>query len=210
MITKLRWASVLGTALVAVFVVLTEAPALDAPARSVALRSTFAPIPAAPPSTTRPPVKLTNPYPFNACDDIPDEVMEGLGLMYTPPKPVEGVRCEYDAGNYQLAIEPIIWRSYDESLPADALEMEINGHRAAWFWVMKPTEWNNRWWVSCMVMFKTDYGVIQQSLYYSPVYSNPKVDCPSENITRAHQLSEHYIYQDSPVDPPIDYLAPKS
>ncbi len=60
---------------------------------------------------------------------------------------------------------------------------------------MKPTDWNNRWWFSCMVVFKkTSYGVIQQSLFYSPVYSNPDVDCMQENLMRAQQLSPHYIF----------------
>ena len=140
------------------------------------------------------PVNLTNPRPFDPCEDIPFDVVAQLGLAFTPPRPVEGLRCEYDAGNYQMAIEPFIWRSYAETLPADALETTINGHRAAQYWVMKPTEWNNRWWVSCMVTFKTSYGVIQQALYYAQVYSNPRVDCPSENLMRAEQLSPHYIF----------------
>ena len=43
--------------------------------------------------------------------------------------------------------------------------------------------------MSCMVIFKTSYGVIQQSLYYSTVYSSPEVDCPSTNLQRANDLS---------------------
>lgn len=156
----------------------------------VQLRSTAVPL--APP--TSPAVNTTNPRPFDACEDIPFDVVAGLGLAYTPPKPVEAKRCEFDAGNYQVAVEPIIWRSYEQTLPADALETTINGHRAAQYWVMKPTDWNNRWWVSCMVTFKTSYGVIQQSLYYSPTYSEPDVDCPAENLMRAQQLSPHYVF----------------
>jgi hypothetical protein len=53
---------------------------------------------------------------------------------------------------------------------------------------MKPTDWNNRWWFSCAVEFKTSYGVIQQSLFLSPIYSKPDVDCPKENVMRAQQL----------------------
>jgi hypothetical protein len=45
-----------------------------------------------------------------------------------------------------------------------------------------------------MVMFKTSYGVIQQSLFFSPVYSDPDVDCPAENMMRAQQLAPHYKY----------------
>jgi len=66
--------------------------------------------------------------------------------------------------------------------------------RLGWSWVMKPTDWDNRWWFSCMVMFKTSYGVIQQSLFFSPIYSNPDVDCPAENMMRAQQLTPYYKF----------------
>jgi hypothetical protein len=59
---------------------------------------------------------------------------------------------------------------------------------------MKPTDWNNRWWFSCMVAFKTSYGVIQQSLFFSKIYSSPNVYCPVENMMRAQQLAPYYIY----------------
>jgi hypothetical protein len=39
-----------------------------------------------------------------------------MGLAFTPPEPEEGLRCHYDAGNYQLTVEPIIWRNYEQSL----------------------------------------------------------------------------------------------
>ena len=45
-----------------------------------------------------------------------------------------------------------------------------------------------------MVAFKTSYGLIQQSLFYSPVYSGPDVDCMSENMMRAQQLSPFYKF----------------
>ncbi|MBS9534832.1 DUF3558 domain-containing protein [Mycobacterium sp. M1] len=190
MLTKLRLFTVLSAVVMAAVMVFQQTPSLTVGSVGVQLRSTALPLAPAPSST----VVLTNPRPFDACEDIPYDALAQLGLTYTPPKPVEGVRCELDAGNYQMAIETYIWRSYDESLPRDALETTINGHRAAQYWVMKPTEWNNRWWFSCMVAFKTSYGLIQQSLYYSPVYSNPDVDCPSENLKRAQQLSPLYKY----------------
>ena len=93
-----------------------------------------------------------------------------------PAEAEEGLRCHYDAGNYQLAVEPIIWRKYDQSLPADAVETTINGHRAAQWWNLKPTYHNSYFYFSCMVAFKTSYGVIQQSLFYSTIYSRPEVD----------------------------------
>jgi hypothetical protein len=116
------------------------------------------------------------------------------GLSFTPPEHEEGLRCHYDAGNYQLAVEPIIWRKYEQSLPADAVETTINGHRAAQWWNLKPTYHNSYWYFSCMVAFKTSYGVIQQSLYYSTVYSSPEVDCPSTNLQRANELSPYYVF----------------
>lgn len=194
MLTKVRLFTVLGALVTAVAVVWQTAPSAVGGGRDrIELRSTAAPM-SGPATTSRPPVKLTNPRPFDPCEDIPYEVVEQLGMAFTPPKPTEGLRCEYDAGNYQMAVEAFIWRNYAETLPADAVELTIDGHRAAQYWVMKPTEWNNRWWFSCMVTFKTSYGVIQQSLYYSPVYSNPDVDCPAENLMRAHQLAPHYKY----------------
>ena len=84
------------------------------------------------------------------------------------PTPEDGLRCHYDAGNYQMAVEAFVWRTYEQTLPADAVELDIDGHRAAQYWIMKPTDWNNRWWITCMIAFKTSYGVIQQSLFYSP------------------------------------------
>lgn len=193
MITKLRLTAALGALVIAVVVALQHPLSPVTGSNRVELRSTMAPMNG--PTTSRDwSPRTSDPRPFNACEDIPDDVIEGLGLAFTPPKMVEALRCEFDAGNYQLAVEAVIWRSYADTLPTDALETTINGHRAAQYWVMKPTEWNNRWWVSCMVTFKTSYGVIQQSLYYSPVYSEPKVDCPSENLMRAEQLSAHYKF----------------
>ena len=91
----------------------------------------------------------------------------------TPRLSTKRLRCHYDAGNYQLAVETIIWRTYEQTLPPDALETTINGHRAAQYWAQKPTIRNVRYYMSCMVTFKTSYGVIQQSLWYSTVYSEP-------------------------------------
>ncbi|MCV7226512.1 DUF3558 domain-containing protein [Mycolicibacterium komossense] len=156
------------------------------------LRSTGVPLIDAPPPSLV--IPTTDPSPFDACRDIPIDVTDGLGLGFTPPEPEDSGRCHYDAGNYQLAVEPIIWRTYEQSLPADAVELTINGHRAAQFWVMKPTDWNDRWWVSCMIAYKTSWGLIQQSLFYSPKYSNPAPDCLQENVARGQQLSPFYKF----------------
>ena len=54
--------------------------------------------------------------------------------------------------------------------------------------MMKPTDWNNRWWITCAIAFDTSYGVIQQTLFYSPIYSEPDPDCMQTNLQRAHEL----------------------
>jgi hypothetical protein len=41
---------------------------------------------------------------------------------------------------------------------------------------------------------QTSYGVIQQSLFYSTVYSSPEVDCLSTNLQRANELSPYYKF----------------
>lgn len=194
MATRLRLLAVICALVTAVVVVWQSSPGSLGVTRGVQLRSTAAPMDAPTTTIKWPVVATTDPSPFDPCTDIPLDVIRGLGLAFTPPEPEEGLRCHYDAANYQMAIEPIVWRTYEESLPPDAVETEIGGHRAASFWVMKPTDWNNRWWFSCMVTFKTSYGVIQQSLFFSPIYSEPNVDCPSENLMRAQQLAPHYIF----------------
>ena len=194
MATRLRLFAVLCALVTAVVMVWQSSPASITVRRDVQLRSTAAPMDD--PSTTikSPVIALTDQRPFDPCTDIPVDVIRRLGLAFTPPEPEDGLRCHYDAANYQMAIEPIIWRTYEQSLSSDAIETTVDGHRAAWFWVMKPTDWDNRWWFSCMVMFKTSYGVIQQSLFFSAIYSNPDVDCPAENMMRAHQLAPHYKF----------------
>jgi hypothetical protein len=193
MVAKLRLLAALGALVTALVVVWQSAPPATVGTPKVELRSTAAPLD--PPTTMKSPiVATTDPSPFDPCKDIPLDVVQRLGLAFTPPEPQEGLRCQYDAGNYQLAVEPIIWRNYEQSLPADAVETTVNGHRAAQWWNLKPTYHNSYWYVSCMVAFKTSYGVIQQSLFYSTVYSSPEVDCPSTNLQRANDLSPYYKF----------------
>ena len=173
MVAKLRLLAALGALVTAVVVVWQSTPPVNVGVSQVQLRSTAAPMD--PPTTMKSPiVATTDPRPLDPCE--------------------EGLRCHYDAGNYQLAVEPIIWRNYEQSLPADAVETTINGHRAAQWWNLKPTYHNSYWYFSCMVAFKTSYGVIQQSLFYSTVYSSPEVDCPSTNLQRANELSPYYKF----------------
>ncbi len=141
-----------------------------------------------------PVIKTTDPSPFDPCRDIPLDVIQRIGLAYTPPAPEDSLRCHYDAGNYQMAVEAFVWRTYEATIPADAVEMDIDGHRAAQYWIMKPTDWNDRWWVTCMIAFKTSYGVVQQSLFYSPIDSPDRPDCLQTNMQRAHELAPYYKF----------------
>lgn len=194
MVAKLRLFSALCALVAAVVVVWGANPAGPALTDGVDLRSTFVPLPEATTTIKSPVIDLTDPDPFDPCRDIPLDVVQRIGLAYTPPAPEDSLRCKYDAGNYQMAVETFVWRTYEETLPPDAVELDINGHRAAQYWIMKPTDWNNRWWITCMVAFQTSYGVIQQSLFYSPIYSEPDPDCLQTNLQRAHELSPFYIY----------------
>lgn len=191
MFANLRLLGALGALAAAVLVGCLSAPPGPSGGRPVELRSTAAPM-----ETTMksPIVATTDPRPFDACEDIPFDALQGLGLAFTPPEHEDGLRCHFDAGNYQMAVEPIIWRTYEQSLPPDAVETTIAGHRAAQYWVMKPTYHNSFWFYSCMVAFKTSYGVLQQALYFSTVYSNPEVECMSTNLQRANDLAPYYKF----------------
>jgi hypothetical protein len=194
MATKIRLLAAFGALVTAVILVIQSGPlTVPAPDR-VELRSTAAPFPLATTTIKWPVIDTVDPSPFDACRDIPLDVIQRIGLDATPPEPEDGLRCHYDAGNYQMAVESFVWRTYEQSLPPDAVELDIDGHRAAQYWVMKPTDWNNRWWITCMVAFKTDWGVIQQSLYYSPIYAADDVDCMQTNLQRAHELAPYYRY----------------
>jgi hypothetical protein len=194
MATRLRLFAAFGALVTAVILVLQSGPMTVRGPDRVELRSTAAPFPVATTTIKWPVVDTVDPDPFDACRDVPLDVLQRIGLAYTPPEVEDGLRCHYDAGNYQMAVESFVWRTYEESLPPDAVEVDIDGHRAAQYWVMKPTDWNNRWWITCMVAFKTDWGVIQQSLFYSPIYAADDVDCMQTNLQRAHELAPYYRY----------------
>ncbi|MGZ8803102.1 MAG: DUF3558 domain-containing protein [Mycobacterium sp.] len=194
MVAKLRLLSALCALIAAVVVVWQANPAGPPATERVELRATGAPLTNMSTTIKSPVVDLVDPDPFDPCRDIPLDVVQRIGLAYTPPTPEDSLRCKYDAGNYQMTVEAFVWRTYEQTLPADAVELDINGHRAAQYWIMKPTDWNNRWWITCMVTFQTSYGVIQQSLFYSPIYSEPDPDCMQTNLQRAHELSPFYIY----------------
>jgi hypothetical protein len=128
MVARVRLIAALGALVMAAVFVWQTAPLAATGGAAVVLRFTAEPMSTAMKS---PIVATTNPRPFDPCEDIPFDVVQRLGLSFTPPEHEEGLRCHYDAGNYQLAVEPIIWRGYTETLPPDAIETTINGHRAA-------------------------------------------------------------------------------
>jgi hypothetical protein len=192
MAAKLRLLSAVCALVAAVIVVWQTNPVAGPENGPVQLRSTSAPMSDVSTTIKWPVIETVNPNPFDACKDIPFDVVQRLGLAFTPPEPEDSLRCHYDAGNYQMAVEAFVWRTYEQTLPADAVELDIDGHRAAQYWIMKPTDWNNRWWITCMIAFKTKYGVLQQSLFYSPVYTTDDVDCLQTNLERAHQLVPYY------------------
>ena len=190
MAAKLRLLSAL-CALVAAVIVVWQANPVGTPAQ---VRASDLPMTNVSTTIKWPVIETVDPKPFDPCAEIPLDVVQRIGLAVTPPIPEDGLRCHYDAGNYQMAVEAFVWRTYEATLPADAVELDIDGHRAAQFWIMKPTDWNDRWWVTCMIAFKTSYGVLQQSLFYSPIYSEPDPDCMQTNLQRAHELAPYYVY----------------
>jgi hypothetical protein len=194
MIGKMRLLSAMCALVAAVIVVWQTNPITVPGGGSVELRSTSAPMTGVSSSIKWPVIQTVDPRPFDACEDIPIDVINGLGLGFTPPEHEDGLRCHYDAGNYQMAVEAFVWRTYEQTLPADAVEMDIQGHRAAQYWIIKPSDRNNRFFFSCMIAFKTSYGVLQQALFYAPVYSADDVDCMQTNLQRANELAPYYVY----------------
>jgi hypothetical protein len=194
MVAKLRLLSALCALVAAVIVVWQTNPPGPVADGSLQLRSTAIPMTNVSTTIKWPVVDTVNPRPFDACEDIPIDVIRRIGLAATPPAHEDGLRCHFDAGNYQMAVEAFVWRTYEESLPADAVELDVNGHRAAQYWIMKPTDWNDRWWITCGLAFKTSYGVIQQTLFYSPIYAADDVDCLQTNLQRGRELSPYYVY----------------
>ena len=192
MAATVRLLSALCALVAAVIVVWQTAPPAGT-GGAVELRSTDAPMTNASTTIKWPVIETVDPSPFDPCRDIPLDVVQRIGLAFTPPEPEDSLRCHYDAGNYQMAVEAFVWRTYEATLPP-AVELDIAGHRAAQYWIMKPTDWNDRWWIACMVAFKTSYGVIQQSLFYSPIYAADDVDCLQTNLQRAHELAPYYVY----------------
>jgi hypothetical protein len=194
MAARVRLLSALCALVAAVVVVLQTGTSAGSGTGTPLLNVTDLPMTNVSTTIKYPVIETTDPAPFDPCNDIPLDVIQRIGLAYTPPTPEDSLRCHYDAGNYQMAVEGIIWRTYEQTIPPDALEVDVDGHRAAQYWIMKPTDWNDRWWVTCMIAFKTSYGLIQQSMFYSPIKSPDRPDCLQINMQRAHELAPYYKF----------------
>ena len=105
MVAKLRVLSALCALVAAVIVVWQTNPAGPGTPGSVELRSTAAPLSDVSTTIKWPVIETVNPRPFDPCEDIPLDVIQRIGLAYTPPSHEDGLRCHYDAGNYQMAVE---------------------------------------------------------------------------------------------------------
>ncbi len=194
MATRIRLFAAFGALVTAVVLVMQSGP-LTVPAPDpVQLRSTFAPLPMATTTIKWPVIDLTDPDPFDPCRDIPFDVIQRSASP--SPRPSRRTACAVTTTQATTR-----WPSRRSSgaptrkpCRRDAIELDIDGHRAAQFWVMKPTDWNNRWWITCAIAFKTEYGVIQQSLFYAPTYAADDVDCMQTNLQRAHELAPYYKY----------------
>ena len=100
MVAKLRVLSALCALVAAVIVVWQTNPADPAAPGSVELRSTAAPLSDVSTTIKWPVVDTVDPRPFDPCEDIPIDVIQRIGLAFTPPTHEDGLRCHYDAGNY--------------------------------------------------------------------------------------------------------------
>jgi hypothetical protein len=194
MAAKFRLLSAMCALVAAVILVWQVNPIAGPDAGAVRLRSTSVPLSGVNSTIKYPVIATVNPRPFDPCEDIPMDVIDRIGLAFTPPEHEDGLRCHYDVGNYQMTVEAFVWRTYEQTIPADAVELDIAGHRAAQYWIIKPSDRNNRFFFSCMIAFKTSYGVIQQALFYAPVYSADDVDCMQTNLQRANELAPYYVY----------------
>ena len=84
MVAKLRLLAAFGALFMAAVVVWQSAPPATVGGPKVELRSTAAPMD--PPTTMKSPiVATTDPSPFDPCRDIPFDVVQRLGLGFTPP-----------------------------------------------------------------------------------------------------------------------------
>ena len=93
MVAKLRVLSALCALAAAVIVVWQTNPAGPTAPGSVELRSTAAPLSDVSTTIKWPVIETVNPRPFDPCEDIPLDVIQRIGLAYTPPSHEDGLRC---------------------------------------------------------------------------------------------------------------------
>ena len=87
MVAKLRLFSALCALVAAVVVVWQTTPSGSVGTGRVDLRSTGAPLPNVSTTIKYPVVDVVDPDPFDPCSDIPLDVVQRIGLAYTPPDP---------------------------------------------------------------------------------------------------------------------------
>lgn len=92
MVAKTRRFSTLCALVAAVVVAWQANPVGPALSHGIDLRSTFAPLPEATTTIKSPVIELTDPDPFDPCRDIPLDVVQRIGLAYTPPAPEDNLR----------------------------------------------------------------------------------------------------------------------
>jgi hypothetical protein len=93
MVARLRLPSALGALVTAVVAVWQTNPVGAVGSRTVELRSTAAPLSDVSPTIKWPVVETVNPRPFDPCQDIPLDVIQRIGLAFTPPTPEDSLRC---------------------------------------------------------------------------------------------------------------------
>jgi len=104
MAAKFRLLSAMCALVAAVILVWQVNPIAGPDAGAVRLRSTSVPLSGVNSTIKYPVIATVNPRPFDPCEDIPMDVINRIGLAFTPPEHEDGLRCHYDVGNYQMTV----------------------------------------------------------------------------------------------------------
>jgi hypothetical protein len=127
MAARLRVLSALCALVAAVIVVWQTNPGGPAGSGSVELRSTAAPLSDVATTIKWPVIETVNPRPFDPCEDIPLDVIQRIGLAFTPPAR-DILRCHYDATTRWLS--SLRLANLRGHAAARCTQLDINGHRA--------------------------------------------------------------------------------
>ena len=111
MAARVRLLAAVSALVAAVILVWQTAPPAGSGAGPARLDATDVPMTHVSTTIKWPVIETVDPSPFDPCRDIPLDVVQRIGLAFTPPEPEDSLRCHYDAGNYQMAVEAIVWRS---------------------------------------------------------------------------------------------------